>query len=168
MSLFAACWMASSVRNLTQSGAAAVNYFETTGWHGVMETVRGSAMPDKFLSIPGAVFPIYHVLADIGEFAGGEVLAGRSSDALAADGIALRRDGWLRVLIANMTAEPKTVAVRGLHGRIDLRILDASVTEEAMRAPEAFRARSDTTLEAARLEIELPSFAVARLDSREA
>ena len=65
-----------------------------------------------------------------------------------------------------MTAEPQTVAVAGLHGRIDLHLLDASVAEEAMRAPEAFRARSITTLEAAAgLEIELPPFAVARLDS---
>ena len=91
MSLFAACWATGSVRNLAQSGAAGITYFETTGWRGVMETDRGSPVPDKFRSIPGAVFPVYHVLADIGEFAGGEVLAGRPSDALAVDGIALRR-----------------------------------------------------------------------------
>ncbi len=71
--------------------------------------------------------------------------------------------------IANMTAEPQTVAVPGLHGRINLRLLDASVAEEAMRAPEAFRAQPGTTLEAAAgLEIELPPFAVARLDGRQA
>ena len=129
----------------------------------------GSPVPDKFRSIPGAVFPVYHVLADIGEFAGGEVLAGRPSDALAVDGIALRKDDRLRVLIANMTAEPQTVTVPGLHGRIDLRLLDASVAEEAMRAPEAFRARSGTTVEAAAgLEIKLPPYAVARLDGKQA
>ena len=98
MSLFAACWAAGSVRNLAQSGAAGITYFETTGWRGVMETAQGSPVPDKFRSIPGAVFPVYHVLADIGEFAGGEVLAGQPSDALAVDGIALRKDGRVRVL----------------------------------------------------------------------
>jgi len=172
MSLFAACWVAGSVRNLAQSAAAGITYFETTGWRGVMETAHGSPVPDKFRSIPGAVFPVYHVLADIGEFAGGEVLACQPSDTLAVDGIALRKDDRLRVLIANMTAAPQTVAVAGLadwigpHGRIDLRLLDASVAEEAMRVPEAFRAQSSTTLEAAAgLEIELPPFAVARLDS---
>jgi len=166
MSLFAACWVAGSVRNLAQSGAAGITYFETTGWRGVMETAQGSPVPDRFRSIPGAVFPVYHVLADIGGFAGGEVLACQPSDALAVDGIALRKVGRLRVLVTNMTAEPQTVIVPGLRGRIDMRLLDASIAEEAMRAPETFRARSSTTLEAAAgLEIELPPFAVARLDS---
>jgi len=170
MSLLAACWAAGSVRNLAQNGAAGITYFETTGWRGVMEIAGGSPVPDKFRSIPGAVFPVYHVLADIGEFAGGEVLAGRPSDALAVDGIALRKDDRLRVLIANMTAAPQIVEVLGLLGRIDLGLLDASVAEEAMRAPEAFRARPDAKLEAAAsgLEIELPPYAVARLDSRQA
>jgi hypothetical protein len=169
MSLFAACWTAGSVRNLAQSGAAGVTYFETTGWRGIMETAEGSPVPGKFRSLPGAVFPVYHVLADIGEFAGGEVLVGRPNDALAIDGIALRKDGRVRVLIANMTAAPQIVAVPGLLGRIEQRLLDASVAEEAMRVPEAFRARSGARLDAAAgLEIELPPFAVARLDSQQA
>jgi hypothetical protein len=168
MSLFAACWTAGSVRNLAQSGAAGITYFETTGWRGVMETAQGSPAPNKFRSIPGAVFPIYHVLADIGEFAGGEVLACQPSDALVVDGIALRKDGRVRVLIANMTAEPKTVTVAGLRGRIDKRLLDAPVAEEAMQAPEAFRVQPGAMLEAAAgMEIELPPFAVARLDGRQ-
>jgi len=169
MSLFAACWAAGSVRNLAQSGAAGITYFETTGWRGVMETERGSPAPDKFRSIPGAVFPVYHVLADIGEFAGGEVLAGQPSDALVVDGIALRKDNRVRVLVANMTAEPQTVTAAGLRDGIDMRLLDASVAEEAMRASEAFRARPDAKLEAAaRLEIKLPPYAVARLDGKQA
>ncbi len=171
MSLFAACWAVGSVRNLAQSGAAGITYFETTGWRGVMETARGSPAPDKFRSIPGAVFPVYHVLADIGEFAGGEVLAGRPSDALAVDGIALRRDDRLRVLIANMTAEPQTVTVPGLRGRIELWLLAASNAARAMCEPEAWRAQPSERLETPPVDavtIELPSYAVARLDCLEA
>jgi hypothetical protein len=169
MSLFAACWAAGSVRNLAQSGAAGITYFETTGWRGVMETAQGSPVPDKCRSIPDAVFPVYHVLADIGEYAGGEVLAGGPSDALAVDGIALRKDGRVRVLVANMTAEPQTVAVAGLADRIDMRLLDASVAEEALQAPEAFRTPPGAMMEAAAgLEIELPPYAVARLDGKQA
>ena len=165
ISLFAAGWTAGSMRNLAQSGAAGVTYFETTGWRGVMETAQGSPVPDKFRSIPGAVFPVYHVLADIGEFAGGEVLAGQPSDALAVDGIALRKDGRVRVLVANMTSELQSVTIPGLRGRIDLRLLDASVAEEAMRSPETFRNRLGTMREAATgLDLDLSPFAVARLD----
>ena len=172
MSLFAACWAAGSVRNLAQSGAAGITYFETTGWRGVMETERGSPAPDKFRSIPGAVFPVYHVLADIGEFAGGEVLAGRPSDALTVDGIALRRDDRLRVLIANMTAEPQTVAVAGLR-RPD-RVVAARCLDRRRRpcaSPRHGSAQPGERLETPPVDavtIELPSYAVARLDCLEA
>ncbi|MCU0502319.1 MAG: hypothetical protein MUC51_11235, partial [Anaerolineae bacterium] len=166
ISLFAAGWTAGSIRNLAQSGAASATYFETTGWRGVMETAQGAPVPDRFRSIPGAVFPLYHVLADIGEFAGGEVLAGQPSVALAVDGIALRKDGRVRILVANMTAELQSVTLLGLRGRIDLRLLDASAAEEAMRSPETFRNRLGTMRQAATgLELDLAPFAVARLDS---
>ncbi len=48
---------AGSVRNLAQSGAAGITYFETTGWRGVMETDRGSPVPDKFRSHPRRRLP---------------------------------------------------------------------------------------------------------------
>ena len=110
MSLFAACWTAASIKHVAEAGAAGITYFETTGWRGVMETAAGSPVPDKFVSIPGGVFPAYHVFADVGEFSGGQVIPSRSADRLAVDGLALRKDGKLRVLVANMTAEPQTVS----------------------------------------------------------
>ena len=61
------------------------------------------------------------------------------------------------------------MTVAGLAGRIDLRLLDASVAEEAMQAPEAFRTLPGAMMEAAAgLEIELPPYAVARLDGKQA
>ena len=45
MSLFAACWVVGSVRNLAQNGAAGITYFETTGWRGVMEMARARPRP---------------------------------------------------------------------------------------------------------------------------
>lgn len=35
------------------------------GWRGVMERERGSPSPAEFPSLSGAVFPVYHVLADL-------------------------------------------------------------------------------------------------------
>ena len=117
MSLFAACWTAASMKHVAEAGAAGITYFETTGSRGVMETAAGSPVPDKFVSIPAGVYPAYHVFADVGEFSGGQVISSRSADRLAVDGLALRKDGKLRVLVANMTAEPQTVVVRGLPAR---------------------------------------------------
>lgn len=166
MSLFGAGWTVGSIARLAAGGAASVTYYETTGWRGVMETAQGSPLPQVFRSIPGAVFPLYHVLADVGEFAGGDVLASVSSDPLRFEGLALRRGGRARALLASYTAEPQQVAVRGLAGDVRVRPLDASNAERAMREPEAFRAEGGET-RAARgdaLEIVLPPFAVARID----
>ena len=166
MSLFGAGWTVGSIARLAAGGAASVTYYETTGWRGVMETAQGSPLPGVFRSIPGAVFPLYHVLADVGEFAGGEVLASASSDPLRVMGLALRRGGRARALLASYAATPQQVAVHGLDGFVRVRLLDATHAERAMRAPEAFRAErgeARNTQDGA-LTIGLPPFAVARLD----
>jgi hypothetical protein len=68
MSLFAACWTVGSIKYLAESGTAAITYYETTGWRGVMETEQGSPHPDRFPSEAGMVFPLYHVFADLAEW----------------------------------------------------------------------------------------------------
>jgi hypothetical protein len=80
MSLFGAAWTLGALARLAQSEAARLTFYETTGWRGVMETAMGAAST-AFHSLPGAVFPLYHVLADFGGFAGAQVLASTRSDA---------------------------------------------------------------------------------------
>ncbi|MEZ4660224.1 MAG: hypothetical protein R2911_21920 [Caldilineaceae bacterium] len=168
MSLFGAGWTLGSLKCLAETGALdSVTYFETTGWRGVMEIAAGSPLPDKFASIPGGVFPLYHLLADVGEFAGTEVVRSQSSQPLHVDGLVLTKEGRTRVLLANFTAQSRQVTVSGLAGAVELRRLDAANAEAAMREPERFRAGVGERLAAAegRLQFELPPFAVARLDS---
>jgi hypothetical protein len=166
MSLYGAGWTLGSVKYLAESGAASLTYYETTGWRGVMETAAGSPVPERFASIPDGVFPMYHVFADLAEFAGGEVVASTSSDILTVDSLALRRDGRTRILLANFTPDAQSVTLADLHGRWSLRLLDASNAEQAMRQPEQFRLQASQTLDAAGdgLRLELPPFAVARID----
>ena len=73
------------------------------GWRGVLEQGKGSPEPALFRSIPGAVFPLYHVLADFGEFAGGAVIPAKSSDPLRIDGVVLHKDHKNRLLLANLS-----------------------------------------------------------------
>jgi hypothetical protein len=68
MSLSGAAWTLGAIARLAHSEAAQLTFYETTGWRGVMETERGAASTN-FPSLPGTVFPLYHVLADVGEFA---------------------------------------------------------------------------------------------------
>jgi hypothetical protein len=165
LSLFGAGWTLGSVKYLAESGAARVTFFETTGWRGVMESAAGSSAPAKFPSLPGAVFPLYHVLADAGAFAGGEVIPARSSDPLAVDGMVLRKGGDLLALVANLTSEAQTVTLYGLPGNVEVRVLDAAAAEDAMRAPETFRAVPGAPQRTAdgRLDLALPPYAVARV-----
>jgi hypothetical protein len=165
VSLFAAGWTAGSLKYLALGGASSITYYETTGWRGVMEREGGSPLPDQFRSLPGAVFPIYHVLADAGEFAGGDVLTARSSAALRVDGIALRKAGRSAVILANLTAEPQRVTVVGVQGKPWVRMLDETNAEQAMRAPEVFRASpgEQRPVEDGRLALDLLPYAVARV-----
>jgi hypothetical protein len=166
MSLFAAGWTLGSVKYLAESGAAGITYFETTGWRGVMETERGAPVPEKFHSIPGGVFPVYHVLADIAEWPGARVVPSRSSDRLAVDGLALRDGDRLRVLLANMTAEPQSVRVPGWAGAVRATVLDTGNALHAMQQPEAYRAAAPTVVETdgGSLSLALAPYSIARLD----
>lgn len=165
MSLFGAGWTVGSLKYLAAGGAACVTYYETVGWRGVMETEAGSPAP-PFNALAGCVFPLYHVLADVAGFAGGEVVATRAGAPLAVDGLALREGGRLRVLVANLTAESQVVAMRGLPASVWMRSLDVGNVERAMRAPEAFRSEPGIGRETTdgSLSLELPPWAVVRLD----
>lgn len=163
-SLFAAGWTLGSVKYLSEGGALAATYYETTGWRGVMEGEGGSPLPERFPSLPGAVFPVYHALADIGGFAGGEVVPSRSSDPLRVEGVALRKGDRTRVLLTNLGPESRTVRLAGrVPAEARVRRLDADNVERAMRSPESFGTEPG---EQARLveKIELAPYSVARLD----
>lgn len=67
LSLLGAGWTAISVKQLAESGIVRATYYETLGACGVMERDAGSPYPDAFPSFPGGVFPLYHVLADMGK-----------------------------------------------------------------------------------------------------
>jgi D-apionolactonase len=139
MSLFGAAWTLASLKYLAEAGADSVTYFETTGWLGVMETRRGSD-PALFPSTPGAVFPLYFVLRDAGEFAGGEAVGSVSSQPLEVEALMLERDGRRRLLVANLGPEAREITVAPVGGAARIRRLNAANTEHAMREPGQFAA----------------------------
>jgi D-apionolactonase len=166
MSLLGAGWTMGSIKYLAAAGAQAVTYYETTGWRGVMETEAGMPLPDKFRSLPGGVYPLYHVLADVGEYAGGAVLPSTSSDPLRVEGLALQQGNRVRVILANMTAEPQEVTLPDPGAPFRARVLDETNAEEAMGAAEEWRAQPGGVLSPAegQVRLALRPYAVARLD----
>ncbi|MFM9108736.1 MAG: hypothetical protein ACKOWF_18780, partial [Chloroflexota bacterium] len=139
-SLFGAAWTAGSIGRLAGAGAASLTFFQTNGWRGVMERSDHPLRVPGFHSWPGMTFPLYHVLADAMEFAGGELLALSTSDGLALDGFAVRTDGRTRVVLANLTDGPVAVGAELPAGTARLRALDERSFRQAGSDPAGFRA----------------------------
>jgi len=181
MSLFAAAWTLGSLKYLGESGAFSITYFETIGWQGVMETDAGSPIPERFPSLPGVVFPLYHVLADLGEFRGGKIWSVASLFPLQAIGMFVRKANHAAFLCANLTAVLQHVTLpymppslprsakdkeRSETGACRIRLLDAASAEFAMREPERYRAEAWQTVTMPRIGLgwRLPPYAILRLD----
>lgn len=164
-SLFAAGWTLGSFKYLAESSVYSLTYYETTGWLGVMEMATGSRAPEIFRSLPGAVFPLYHVLADISEFGEGEILPVRSPKPLQCVSVALRKPGQMRMILANLQAETCSVTVKGLASTVRLRYLDETNALESMQTPEAFRSHDDDLIQTpGHLSLQLRPYALAWID----
>ncbi len=161
--LFAAAWTLGSIKYLAEAGVQSVTYYETVGWKGIMESAAGTPMPDKFPSQPGAVFPIYHVLHQLSEFAGGAVQHVDSSDTLSVAGLALRKGKRLRLLVANLTNREQTAAIRGFGGAVEVRQLDARNTLSPGQSTDAFVVKSGDPV-AMELPVLLPPYGVIQID----
>ena len=127
---FAAAWTLGSLKSLAESNAASATYFETVGWNGIMDADNVASRPKGYPSRPGELFPIYQLLREVGEFAGGTVRQVDSSDTLAAVGLALRKPGQLRLLVGNLSGQPQTITVRGMgDGAVTMRSLNGDLLQ---------------------------------------
>lgn len=165
-SLFGAGWTAVSVKYLAASRVASITYYETSGWRGVVEVDAGSAMPERFPSSPGIVFPMYHVFRDLADLKAGQLVEATATEPLLVDGLALRSNGTMHVLVANLTPRPQLATVGPFKARqVRVRQLNEETAQEAMSEPERFRASGTvTSVRDGRLSLELPPYAVVRLD----
>jgi hypothetical protein len=168
MSLICACYTAAAFKHLAEAGAAGVTFYETAGWKGVVETAEGSPLPAKFPSIAGSVFPVWHLLADLGEFRDGHVVPSDSTRPLEIEAVAVCGGGFTRLIVVNLSAQVQAIEVpRELVGQASrLRVLDASNTEAAMIKPEERRAPlTRAALQAAAPKtLRLDAYAIAVLD----
>jgi len=169
LSLFGAAWTLGSLKYLAESGASSITYYETAGAQGILERDAGTRYPNLFPSERGQVFPLYHVIADVLEYAAGTVLPSRSSAPLEFDALVLRKGLSTRVLLANMTAATQAIrfAWPGSDSRIAIRKLDEHTLRRATLAAEDYRRAKPTEIALAspNIEISLAPYAVASLES---
>jgi hypothetical protein len=150
-------WTLGSLKYLSEGGAQSITYYETSGPMGVMG--------DTALQATG-VYPLFHVLADVGEFADAEVMPSVSSQPLQVDGLVLRKGNSTRILLANFTPSTQRVHLPAIHGEVTLHQLDEHTAPDAMTNPEGVRAQAGERLSADSdgLWVELSPYAVVRID----
>ena len=166
-SLFGAGWTLGSIARLAATGNVhSLTYYDTTGWRGVMETEAGSPLPDKFPSRAGSVYPVYHLLADIGEFPTRQVYPTHSSHPLSVEALTLSDGKRRRILVASYSTEPLEVKIKTGTCRARIRYLDEKNATAAMENPEEFRVAPGATCDsvAGKVELRLLPFALARVD----
>ena len=142
MSLFGAGWTLGSLKYLCESKPQSLTYYETTGWRGVMESMHGSNVSNKFYSLKGSVFPLYHVFADVGEFSNGKIISTTSSNPLKITGLALYKKNKIRIIIANLNYDTQNIIINNLGSSVFLRYLDENNFDQAVQSPEAFRTQN--------------------------
>lgn len=139
-SLLGAAWTCGELAALAASGADSVTWYETIGWRGVMEAAEGSSMPDRFPSVAGQVYPLWHVFAAVADRQTEQLLDVVASDALRVVGLALRLPDRTRLLVANVTPAAQRVRVTGLSGTSAVcRTLDDAAVEWALPDPQAWQ-----------------------------
>jgi len=168
MSLFGAAWTLGSVKYLSEAGASSITYYETHGWGGVMETGKGSPMPSLFPSVPGGVFPLYHVLSEVNDFNGGTVQPVESNEPLRSCALVLQKGRLRRVLVANLTAEVQPIVVDGrwLGNQARLVWLDEHSYDGAVRNSGLYGMNRGSLMEASggKYRLALLPYAVVRMD----
>ncbi|HVU70087.1 MAG TPA: hypothetical protein VHD63_23350 [Ktedonobacteraceae bacterium] len=156
MSLFGAGWTLGSLRHLGVSGARWLTYYETTGWRGLLEQAPIEQPRPQFPHLPGALFPLYHVFADIAEFQSGALLAVEHDAAGRLEALAMRQERRLLLLLANLTSEDQEL---WLHlpntSQLRARVLDETTARQAMYEPERFRSTRQPLLPAPNGQIAL-------------
>ena len=167
MSLFGAGWTLGTLKALARTGVYSITYYETTGRLGVIEREKDPPLHRGFPSMPGWAFPLYHVLADVGEFAGGSTLPWTSGNDLVVEGIGLTKGGRTRILLANLTEKTQKVrlACPLFHGPVRVKRMDESNVMAAMTMPDVFRTDNGEEVAGSPLELELLPYAVVRIDA---
>jgi hypothetical protein len=167
MSLFAAGWTLGSIASLTAAGVASLTYFETVGLRGLMDAGGRRSSSGSFPARPGMAYPMFHVFADLADRKATKPMSVASATTEPVAVAALRRDGIIRVMVANLSGSPVPIAVGPFAGDLaEIRVLDDETAVEAMLAPARFRRRKDRiALRGGQVSHVLGAFGYARIDA---
>ncbi len=158
---FTAAWTLGSLKYLAEAEAPSVTYFETVGRKGLMglDPAVGQAAPKGGVANWIPVFPAYHVLREVADFAGGDVRYVDSSEPLAAVALALQKQSESRVIVANLTGRQRSVAIQGLRSPREVALL-----HDRKEKPRATMSDLERNTDDGELVLKLRPHAIVRID----
>ena len=152
-SLLFAAWLVSALASVFRSDVDAVALFDLDGADGLFRD--------------GRPIPAYHVVADLHEFADGDLVVGVGTARRAA-GFGLVVEERFRAVVANLTPAPLRLSIVAAgDGPHVVKVLDGRNVERAVDEPAAWRNEIGETIlpEDGALVLELGPYGVARIDA---
>lgn len=163
MSLFGAGWTVGSLRNLIQSGATSLTYYETVGRKGIMQGDHDPVSPRLYPATQGMVYPMYFVFRFLLSEPVLNLLKTECSHPWKIEGITFRTAKGMQAIVANL--QPKAGSVQLPEGAFSsVKILDESNFAQATSEPEIFL---QTGYQACEESLQLPPYALAFLRADE-
>jgi D-apionolactonase len=157
--LAGAAWTVASVKQLLEAGACSVSYFDAIGPRGVVAADGDGASTRQQVS------PIYHVLADLGDWRTTVLVHSTSSDPRTVETLVVRSERGEHALIANLTGEAQPCSLPSSASSVRLRALEESALADALSEPDAYReSRTALWVDDALLHVELSPYSVLRID----
>ena len=159
MSLFGACWTAGSIKYLCESAVSGITYYETAGERGILQGEFPSRWPERFHSVKGMIFPVYHILYYILKNKDLKVLKSNSSHSMKADILTLSDGQSLKFVLINFTPEQQIGFFPKLSGDYRMKRLNADTFAEVASDPEWLENTKETAIHLQK-EITLEPFSV--------
>jgi len=110
MSMLNAGVTLATLKYMAQESVESTTWFETVGEQGIMMGEKGSSY-DEFIADSFTFYPVYFVFKEILTDDNWQVIETNSTDRLKVDGICIRKNGDMKVLLANVTAEKQEVTI---------------------------------------------------------
>ena len=145
--LFSAAWTLGYVSTLVHAGVARISMASPTGPLGVMYARQTDQTQPWFDGLPEAVaahtvFPVFHTLASLHCASGHPLLNINNNDPKRIASLGWQDAQGKRILLANLSAQPLNIDLRGLSQKASVGVLDEQSFVQACTDPHAFRLAS--------------------------
>ncbi len=156
--LFAAGWALAMAGALLEGPPAWATLFETEGGRGLWERPEGPALQRLFPSLPGGLYPLFHILAEINRADRAHTIP--TSHPLQVSALRLQTGRAARYLLANRTSQPRRVLLGPDILRLQAVLLSESDVLNAAMHTDILDRLPSAPISG---ELLLPPFALARL-----